>query len=231
MLRVKFTKEDYLKYISHLDLMRLFNRTFRRAGIPIKYTEGFNPQPKFSIANPLALGIESISEYMDIDLEEEIPVEDFIKRMNDELPKQIRILEGKYIEDDRSLSSLVGMSHYEISFSFEKLEDEIELKELIDKWLEKDEIIIKKIKRKRGKIKEREQNIRPLIGNILINSQCAQSAELNCLLKSGDRGNLKPMDLIDAMDKEFNLNIDSDSIEIKRISLFLEDDGKIQLPI
>ena len=100
MLRVKFTKESYLKYISHLDLMRLFNRTFRRADIPIKYTEGFNPQPKFSIANPLALGIESISEYMDIELEEEMPVEDFIEKMNKELPKQIRILEGKYIEDD-----------------------------------------------------------------------------------------------------------------------------------
>lgn len=235
MLRVKFTKESYLKYISHLDLMRLFNRTFRRAGIPIKYTEGFNPQPKFSIANPLALGIESISEYMDIELEEEIPVEEFIKNMNEELPKEIRILKGEYIEDKKSLSSLVGLSHYEISFLFEELEGELELKDLIDEWLKQDKIIIKRSRRKKGKIIEKEQNIRPLIGNIIINSQCTmdnvQFVELNCLLKAGDRGNLKPTDLIEAMNKEFNLNIDSDSVEIKRIDLFLEDNDKIQLPI
>lgn len=235
MLRVKFTKESYLKYISHLDLMRLFNRTFRRADIPIKYTEGFNPQPKFSIANPLALGIESISEYMDIELEEEIPVEDFIKKMNEELPKEIRILKGEYIEDEKSLSSLVGLSHYEISFLFGELEGEIELKDLIDEWLKKGKIIIKRSRRKKGKIIEKEQNIRPLIGNIIINSQFTmhnvQFVELNCLLKAGDRGNLKPTDLIEAMNKELNLNIDSDSVEIKRIDLFLEDNDKIQLPI
>ena len=235
MLRVKFTKESYLKYISHLDLMRLFNRTFRRADIPIKYTEGFNPQPKFSIANPLALGIESISEYMDIELEEEMPVEDFIEKMNKELPKQIRILEGKYIEDDKSLSSLVELSHYEISFSFKKLEENLELKQLIEEWLKKDKITIKKLKRKKGKIQEKEQNIRPLIINIVINEQCilnnAQFVKMNCLLKAGDRGNLKPMDLIEAMDKEFELNIDLDSVEIKRVGLFLKDDGEIELPI
>ncbi len=90
ILRVKFTKKGYLKYISHLDLMRLFERGFRRAQIPIKYSEGFNPQPKFSIANPLALGIESEEEYMDINLHERIPIDEFIERMNRELPDDIK---------------------------------------------------------------------------------------------------------------------------------------------
>ena len=58
-----------------------------------------------------------------------------------------------------------------------------------------------------------------------------QLVELNCLLKAGDRGNLKPTDFVEAMDKELNLNIDPDTVEIRRIGLYLADNGKIQLPI
>lgn len=235
VLRVKFTKENYIKYISHLDLMRLFNRTFRRAGIPIKYSEGFNPQPKFSIANPLALGISSVSEYMDIELEEEYVIEDFIDKMNKELPEGIKILEGKYIDDNRSLSSLIGWSYYEIKFPANNLKNEEELEELINRWLDKDKIIIKRIRRKGRRITERDQDIKPLIGNIVINSQCTTKGlhliNLNCLLKAGDRGNLKPTDFVDAMNEQLNLDIDLDYLDIKRIGLFLEDDGRIQLPI
>ena len=55
--------------------------------------------------------------------------------------------------------------------------------------------------------------------------------ELNCLLKAGDRGNLKPTDFINAMDKEFDLHIDPDTVDIKRIGLYLENNGEIQAPI
>lgn len=235
ILRVKFTKESYLKYISHLDLMRLFNRTFRRASIPIKYSEGFNPQPKFSIANPLALGIASESEYMDIELEGDYKIEDFIYKMNKELPEGIKILEGKCIEDDRSLSSLVAWSYYELRFKANNLNDEKELDKLIQAWLDRDKIIIIKTRRKRKKIIEKEQDIKPLIGNVVINAQSTvhnpQLIKVNCLLKAGDKGNLKPTDFIDAMNKQLNLDIDFDSLEVKRIGLFLEYDGKVQLPI
>lgn len=234
MLRVKFTKENYLKYISHLDLMRLFNRAFRRANIPIKYSEGYNPQPKFSIANPLSLGIESISEYMDIELYEDILVEEFIENMNRELPKDIRILEGKHIVGNASLDSLVAWAYYEIKFSFNNLKIE-EFEKVLEEWLQNEEIIIVRIRRRKGKILEKNQDIRPLIGNMVVNSQSIidnrQLVELNCLLKVGDGGNLKPTDLIDAMDREMDLDIDSDTIDIKRIGLYLENKGEIQFPI
>ncbi len=191
MLRVKFTKENYLKYISHLDLMRLFNRAFRRANIPIKYSEGYNPQPKFSIANPLSLGIESISEYMDIELYEDILVEEFIENMNRELPKDIRILEGKHIVGNASLDSLVAWAYYEIKFSFNNLKIE-EFEKVLEEWLQNEEIIIVRIRRRKGKILEKNQDIRPLIGNMVVNSQSIidnrQLVELNCLLKVGDGG-------------------------------------------
>lgn len=229
-LRVRFTKENYLRYISHLDLMRLFQRTFRRANIPIKYSEGFNPKPKFSIANPLGLGISSIEEYMDIELYDKISIEDFIKRMNKELPEDIRVLDAKYMEDNRSISSLISWSYYEIKFKANKLENKEEFENLIKKWLEEDKIIIKQIKRKGKKIIEKDQDIKPSIGNIVINYNL-QLVKLNCLLKAGDNGNLKPMDFIEAMDKYIKIGIDFDSLNIKRLGLFMESKGEIKSPM
>lgn len=107
ILRVRFNKKNYLRYIGHLDLMKLFQRNFSRVGIPIKYSEGFNPKPRLSIANPLSLGIESEEEYMDVDLEDKISVEEFIKKMNSALPKDVQIIDGKYLEKGDSISSLI----------------------------------------------------------------------------------------------------------------------------
>ncbi len=234
-LRVKFTKENYLKYISHLDLMRLFQRTFRRGNIPIKYSEGFNPQPKLSIANPLALGISSVEEYMDIELYEKMSTENFINRMNEELPEDIRILDAKYIEGDKSISSLISWSYYEIEFKLYNLENNETLERLVRDWLGEDKIVIKKIKHKGKRIIEKDQDIRPLIGNVVVNSQCSiddlHLVKLNCLLKAGDNGNLKPIDFIKAMDKYLNIGIDFDTLNIKRIGLFMEHEGKIESPL
>ena len=82
-------------YISHLDLMRLFSRAFRRASLPIKITEGFNPHPKFSIKKALKLGVESDNEEASITLIEEVDNEEFKQRLQRQLPQGIEI---KYVE-------------------------------------------------------------------------------------------------------------------------------------
>lgn len=238
ILRVKFTKENYLKFISHLDLMRLFQRAFRRGHIPIEYSKGFNPQPKFSIANPLALGIESIEEYMDIDLNNKMPIEDFIDIMNKELPDGIRVLDAKYIEDKKSISALISWSFYKIKFKSNKLNSKEEFQDMVDNWLREEEIIIKKVRRKGRKITERDQDIKFFIGNIVIenfsneeNSNSESTIVIHCLLKAGDNGNLKPTDFIEAMEKYLNIGIDFDTIDIKRLQLFAEEKGRIVSPM
>jgi len=90
-----FCKKGLMRYISHLDLMRLFNRAFRRAGLPIKITEGFNPHPKFSIKRALKLGVESDNEEASIILIEEVNNEEFKERLQRQLPQGIEI---KYAE-------------------------------------------------------------------------------------------------------------------------------------
>ena len=70
MLRALFEKTGNAAYISHLDLMRLFQRAFKRAGLPLTHTQGYNPRPSVSIALPMSLGAESLCELLDFDLEE-----------------------------------------------------------------------------------------------------------------------------------------------------------------
>ena len=65
-LRISFSRGEKLKFISHLDLIRLFQRAFHRAGIALAYSEGFNPHPRMSLAAPLALGVTSDAELMDV---------------------------------------------------------------------------------------------------------------------------------------------------------------------
>lgn len=86
-----FSKKGYMRYISHLDLMRLFTRAMRRAEIPVKITEGFNPHPKLSIKRALKLGLESDNEEATIALKELISPEEFIGKLNKQLPQGISL--------------------------------------------------------------------------------------------------------------------------------------------
>lgn len=84
-----------MKYISHLDLMRLFTRSLRRAEIPVKITQGFNPHPKLSIKRALKLGIESDNEEAKVVLSKFMNQEDFINKLQKQLPEGIEIKNDK----------------------------------------------------------------------------------------------------------------------------------------
>lgn len=113
-LRFYFSKADEVKYVGHLDMIELFDRAFRRARLPIAFSEGFNPRPKLSFAHPLAVGISSNGEIGEVELSEEMAIEDFVSRLNASLPIPIRILGAEYTEDKKSLMSLVKSADYTI---------------------------------------------------------------------------------------------------------------------
>ncbi len=100
MLKISFvfTKLADVKFISHLDLMRLFVRAMRRADIPVKITEGFNPHPKFSITKALKLGLESQTEEANIVIRELISPEEFVQRLNCQLPDGVRVKSATLIQ-------------------------------------------------------------------------------------------------------------------------------------
>ena len=95
MFRITFTfsKKGTMKFISHLDLMRLFMRAVRRAALPIKMTEGFSPHPKISLKRALKLGVESDNEEATFVLRETISPQEFKQRLQKQLPEGILIKE------------------------------------------------------------------------------------------------------------------------------------------
>ncbi|OGX18546.1 MAG: hypothetical protein A3K83_07650 [Omnitrophica WOR_2 bacterium RBG_13_44_8b] len=97
-IRFMFTKKGTMRYISHLDLMRLLVRAMRRAGLPLKYTCGFSPHPKLSIKRALKLGVESDNEEASIALREQVGNEDFKQKLGQQLPEGIEIkhVEGNF---------------------------------------------------------------------------------------------------------------------------------------
>lgn len=94
MPRLLFEKKGNAIWISHLDLMRVFQRSFKRAGLPLTHTQGFNPRPSVSIALPLSVGIESSCELLDFDLDgEPIPEAEIKRRLNEKLVEGVRVLD------------------------------------------------------------------------------------------------------------------------------------------
>lgn len=91
MARLLFEKTGNSVWISHLDLMRLFQRAFKRAGLPLKHTQGFNPRPSVSIALPLSVGVESVCELLDFDLEADFSPEEIQSRLNAALVDGVRV--------------------------------------------------------------------------------------------------------------------------------------------
>lgn len=92
-IKVKFSKSKAMVYISHLDLMRLFQRALRRAQLPVALTQGFNPHAKISIYPAVKLGKESADLKADIYLSEQVEKENFKNKLQAQLPKGIEILE------------------------------------------------------------------------------------------------------------------------------------------
>ncbi|WP_075866562.1 TIGR03936 family radical SAM-associated protein [Carboxydothermus islandicus] len=119
---LKYSRGGELKYISHLDTLRVFERAFRRANLPVAFTEGFNPHPKFSIALPLALGHESQGELMELTLKKALPPGEIKDRLNSVLPYGFKVLEVKPYSDDRSLMARVSKVVYRIKVNLPRTE-------------------------------------------------------------------------------------------------------------
>jgi len=93
MPRILFEKKGNAVWISHLDLMRLFQRAFKRAGLPLTHTQGFNPRPSVSIALPLSVGVESSCELLDFELEGDKVANRIVRgKLNDYLIPGIRVI-------------------------------------------------------------------------------------------------------------------------------------------
>jgi len=203
LVRVKYCKDEPIKYISHLNLAQVFTRVLRRTNIPVVISDGFNPRFRISFGPPLPLGISSTSECLDIRLKEEIKVEELTERLNLVLPQGLKILQAKTIPSSAdSLVKIIDRASYIITLKIkEKLLDsavknhENELKELeqeIEKnnkrFLNLNEITVEK-QTKNG---IRMVDIRPSILDIKVQKFKSPILKLSLEIRIGQQGNLNP---------------------------------------
>lgn len=114
-LRITFSRGEEVKYITHLDLMRFWERALRRAGIPLAYSEGYSPHPRLSLAAPLAVGVTSSGELMDVYLSQRITPHHFLKEVSKQLPPGIDIHEVREVGLSLpSLQSEVRWADYQV---------------------------------------------------------------------------------------------------------------------
>ncbi len=177
-VRIRFEKTGNARFISHLDLMRTMCRAFRRAQIPMKYTEGFNPKPKMIFGNPLSLGYESLDEVCDMEIDVSGGLEEIRERLAAQLPAGLRPSKI-YIRESKI--SDISFAKYDMTITTDAFD-----KKAVEQLLSREDITVIK----KSKSGEKEANIAPLIkessvreenGNIVITAVVAfsSSASLN----------------------------------------------------
>lgn len=219
-VRIKFTKTGDLKFIGHLDVMRYFQKLFRRAQIPIAYTEGFSPHQILAFTPPLPLGATSIGEYADIELTESISSDDAILRLNENSVEDIRILSFKEI-DDKALNAMacVEAARYEVSL---RNEDDypFDIKTDLKEILNKDCIEVEKETKKGTKIVD----INPFIYNVKPIDNVKSGIDIT--LSAGSTDNIKPELIYKAIFEKHNISLGKRACNIKRIDMFTKIDDK-----
>jgi radical SAM-linked protein len=170
-IRIKFTKTGRLKFISHLDLNRTIKSALLRAKIPMWYSEGFNPRPKVVFALPLSIGVESVCEYMDITVVEQINFDEVKERFSNTLTDEMTVIDvyeaGMKFND-------IGYAEYKFCFD-EKID--------IEKLNSPMRIM------KRSKSGEKEVDIQPLVKRYEYD---AENNILTALLNADSESYLSP---------------------------------------
>lgn len=225
IIRAKYKKEDDMIFISHLDLQRLLQRAFRRAEINLSYSLGFNPHPKMSYGNALALGVESQGEYVDIEIEDDITIEEFLKRINEKLPVGVEFIKAKEITSSTpSLSSEIVYGEYLFNIDLEKpLSKELVKSRVLD-FVKSESIMITK-KNKKGKIVE--SDIRPLIRNFDLVSLDDEKVTFEATIATGSKANLNINILVPKILEILNVEMDPREVEVIRRDLYAMEDGEL----
>lgn len=215
--RMKYAKEGDLRYISHLDLIRLFNRIFRKANLKVAYTQGFHPHPKFSFSAPLPIGYSSLCEFLDFELEEFLDPEEIKERLASNLPNGMRILEIKRIpKQKKSLDKQINLFEYKVYYTSENLQTQVEL------LLSKDEVLIEKVTQD-GKVKT--INVRKYIAGIYV-----EDGGFRLKIVRDENGIMPRVDLILKILLGLNEN-EIRELKVERTGQFIWENGVIIDPI
>ncbi|MDO4622995.1 MAG: TIGR03936 family radical SAM-associated protein [Eubacteriales bacterium] len=201
-IRVKFTKTGCLKYIGHLDVMRYFQKAFRRAEIPVSLSEGFSPHMLMSFAAPLGVGKTSSGEYFDVDLKQDMDTEEVRERLQAQMAEGISVVGVIVIPEDKAnkCMTLVAAADYTVALRKGKVQLPENWKEKLQAFLDQPSVVVMR----KTKKSEQETDILPWIYKmrpVMLDEKAmsehpsgaeADPVAFRMVLSSGSVSNLKP---------------------------------------
>ena len=213
-----FYKKGNMRFISHLDLQRLFKRCIKRAGIAVAYSNGFNPHEKINIVHPLPLGFETDCDYFELDTEQPYPEQQLVESMNLALPEGIRFTFCREIPySSRNSSSVTESSLYEAFLpSSQNLN--------IDGFIIQDRVVI--LKKDKKTKKPVEKDVKGWIVSIELLDETEEGSRLSLLLRSAPNETLNPVNLLESLCAFSGSAFDRESVRVTRKDLYALRDGK-----
>ena len=257
LIRVRFSKLGSLKFIGHLDVMRYFQKVLSRSGLPVKYTQGFHPHQIMSFASPLGVGLTSDGEYMDFELEEDLPEDVIYNALQSSLTdgfqiSKISILNPRVLNVKKvSAMALVDSADYYI---YQKPDTCINSDETasfmaaVSGLLSAPELVITK----KTKTSEKELDIKPYIYDTAFTLEdflrdrvldaaykdavkCSvpedEGMKLYLHLSAGSAMNLKPETILEEVLKQYSSGLTINDFGIHRLEMYHSDEKGTRIPL
>lgn len=216
MPRLLFEKKGNAVWISHLDLMRLFQRAFKRAGLPLTHTQGFNPRPSVSISLPLSVGVESSCELLDFDLDgETVANDEILTRLNQALVSGVR---GLCVYDDGQKIKNLALLDCLVTLEYDKGVP-ADAAEAVQALFAREELLVEK----KGKHGVQEQNIIPMIKRLAVTQADEHTLELRVLVCC-QNPTLNPMQLPAAIEKHLQV-LKPDFAKCARLEIYDQNEN------
>ncbi|MFZ5898399.1 MAG: TIGR03936 family radical SAM-associated protein [Bacillota bacterium] len=219
-IRLAYKQSGPARYLGHLDVMRAFERTFRRAGLPLAYSQGFNPRPKMVFAAPLPLGFCGGQEYVDVELAGEVDPEQLKESLNRTIPAGLEILKARKVPDvTPALMSILNRARYTACGELPNGVQQEQVQNAVALLMARGEVYVE---RKTGKgLKTRD--IRPGIRSLQVNVK-DRSFTLIMELAAGSGGTVRPDEVLIALSELMAIPLDA--VDIWRTAL-LSREGRL----
>jgi len=183
-----------IQYLAHLDLLRLWQRALRRAGLPLAYSQGFNPHPRLSLACPLPVGVTSQGELLELYLRQRLPLKEVWQALEPNLPAGLAILQVEELPAHvPALPSLVRWTEYQVEVPADRSREEVD--RAIERLLAADTLPWQR-QRDTG---PRRYDLRPLILKLEAAASTPQAHLLRMHLRWDSRGAGRPEQVVAAL--------------------------------
>ncbi len=224
-LRMQITKDPEIRFISHLEYARTIGRAIRRAKLPAAYSEGFNPHLKYSLASALGVGVVSYTEFVEIELAEPMEVEPAARALAAALPRGIRVLAADAVDTHHvALMSQAAGAGYRVTLPYGA-----DVSAAVVAFNAAEQLLFKKAAPK-TKSGYKEIDVKFYISRI----EAEQDGERTVLAfdcKITPTGSMKAVDLLNALNEHFGLELPVHLADIERLRLYRAGKNGKQLPM